>query len=410
MYSNQLFSLTLLFLNFYLGMTILNYLNWDSFPLLSALLLAVVAVILVQFGYFLFVFVRLAFYKKNVNETSRLPSVSIVVCARNELANLQELLPHLVAQDYPHFDIVIAIDRSTDGSAEYIKNEALVDKRIKFLEIDKDYDHVTPKKYALTAAIRGSDKDVVLLTDADCRPASDQWLRLMANELTDQKQIVLGFSPYYTESGFLNRLIRFETFYVALQYLSFALAGRPYMGVGRNLMYRRELFIQNKGFYTHLAVMGGDDDLLMNEIATANNTAICIDPDSFCYSIPKQTWADWLTQKKRHLSVSKKYKTKNKIMLGLLSALQVLSWGGVGVFLIGCLIYYPSSQSILLLGLLVFFIPRLLQWLILILANKKLGNTIAWYAIPFLDFVLHIYYVAMAAVMWANRKTKITWR
>ncbi len=410
MYSNQLFSLTLLFLNFYLGMTILNYLNWDSFPLLSALLLAVVVVVLVQFGYFLFVFVRLAFYKKKVNKTSRLPSVSIVVCARNELANLQELLPLLVSQDYPNFDIVIAIDRSTDGSAEYIKNEALVDKRIKYIEIDKDYDHVTPKKYALTATIRSSDKDVVLLTDADCRPASDQWLRLMANELTDQKQIVLGFSPYYTESGFLNRLIRFETFYVALQYLSFALAGRPYMGVGRNLMYRRELFIQNKGYYTHLAVMGGDDDLLMNEIATANNTAICIDPDSFCYSIPKQTWADWLTQKKRHLSVSKKYKTKNKIMLGLLSASQVLSWVLLGCFLIGCWVSYPLSQQMLLLGLAVFFVPRLLQWLILILTNNKLGNTIGWYAMPFLDFALHIYYVVMAAVMWANRKTKITWR
>jgi glycosyltransferase involved in cell wall biosynthesis len=379
-------------------------------PLTSVLLILLTVFVLVQCLYFLFVFVRLAFFKHSQTTASASPSVSIVVCARNELANLEELLPILIDQDYKKFDITIAIDRSTDGSAQYIRNLSLSHKKIKYIEIDKDYDHVTPKKYALTAAIRSSDKDLILLTDADCRPASNQWLRLMSDQINDQKQIVLGFSPYYTESGFLNRLIRFETFYVALQYLSFALAGRPYMGVGRNLMYRRELFITNKGYYTHLGVLGGDDDLLMNEIATASNTAICIDPTSFCYSIPKQTWADWLAQKKRHLSVSKHYKFKNKIMLGLLSASQVLSWVGLGCFLVACLVNYPISQSILVLGLAVFFIPRLLQWLILILANNKLGATIGWYAIPFLDFALHIYYIVMAMVIWANRKTKITWR
>jgi glycosyltransferase involved in cell wall biosynthesis len=391
-------------------MSLLQYLTWAKHPVLSAIFVLLAVVVVVQCVYFLFVFVRLAFFKYSQNTTNASPSVSIVICARNELANLQELLPILLDQDYKNFDIIIAIDRSNDGSAEYIRDVSLSHKKIKCLEIEKDYDHVTPKKYALTAAIRSSDNEVVLLTDADCRPASNQWLTLMADKLSDQKQIVLGFSPYYNESGFLNRLIRFETFYVALQYLSFALAGQPYMGVGRNLMYRRELFIANKGYYTHLGVMGGDDDLLMNEIATPNNTAICIDPDSFCYSIPKQTWAEWLAQKKRHLSVSKHYKSKNKIILGLLSASQVLSWVLLGCFSIGFLVNYPLTQHILWLGLSVFFIPRLLQWLVLIFANNKLGNTIGWYAMPLMDFVLHIYYIVMACVMWVNRKTKITWR
>lgn len=374
------------------------------------LLLMLSVTVLIQFIYFAFFFVRLAFFKQYQSTTLPLTSVSIVVCARNELANLQELLPLLIDQDYSGFDIIIAIDRSTDGSNEYIKSLSLNNKKIKYIEIDKDFRHVTPKKYALTAAIRSSDKEIILLTDADCRPASNQWLRLMANQLNNQKQIVLGFSPYYTESGFLNRLVRFETFYVALQYLSFSLAGKPYMGVGRNLMYRRELFIENKGFYTHLSVMGGDDDLLMNEIATPQNTTICIDPNSFCYSIPKQTWTDWFIQKKRHLSVGKHYKTSNKIILGTLSASHILSWALLGCFIVAGLVNYSISKNILSLGLITFFIPRFLQWLILILANHKLGNTVGWYAVPFIDFVLCLYYIVMAGVVWVNRKTKMSWQ
>ncbi len=388
----------------------LEYSKWTNHPAMVVLLLMLSVTVLIQFIYFAFFFVRLAFFKQYQSTTLPLTSVSIVVCARNELANLQELLPLLIDQDYSGFDIIIAIDRSTDGSNEYIKSLSLNNKKIKYIEIDKDFRHVTPKKYALTAAIRSSDKEIILLTDADCRPASNQWLRLMANQLNNQKQIVLGFSPYYTESGFLNRLVRFETFYVALQYLSFSLAGKPYMGVGRNLMYRRELFIENKGFYTHLSVMGGDDDLLMNEIATPQNTTICIDPNSFCYSIPKQTWTDWFIQKKRHLSVGKHYKTSNKIILGTLSASHILSWALLGCFIVAGLVNYSISKNILSLGLITFFIPRFLQWLILILANHKLGNTVGWYAVPFIDFVLCLYYIVMAGVVWVNRKTKMSWQ
>ncbi len=388
----------------------MQYPHWTMHPVLPVFFILLAVVVFVQCVYFSLVFVRLVFFKQYQNTILTPPSVSIVVCARNELANLQELLPLLIGQDYSDFDIIIAIDRSSDGSNEYIKSLSSNNKKIKYIEIDKDFRHVTPKKYALTAAIRSSDKEIILLSDADCRPASGQWLRLMANRLSTQKQIVLGFSPYYAESGFLNRLIRFETFYVAVQYLSFSLAGRPYMGVGRNLMYRRELFIENKGFYTHLSVMGGDDDLLMNEIATPQNTTICIDPNSFCYSIPKQTWADWFIQKKRHLSVGKHYKTSNKLMLGTLSASHILSWALLGCFTVAGLVNYSISKNILSLGLIIFFIPRFLQWLILILANRKLGDTVGWYAVPFIDLVLVLYYVFMAGVMWVNRKTKISWQ
>ena len=384
----------------------LHFLN--SWPL-SVLGISLMLAVLVHTGYVFFVFVRLAFYKSKI-ANSILPPVSIIVSAHNELENLRQLIPLLNNQQYPVFEVIIVNDRSKDDTIEFIENEAIIYDKVRFIHIDKDYDHVTPKKYALTTAIRNAKHEIVLLTDADCRPASEYWVERMAEKLDEDKKIVVGFSPYNKESGFLNRLIRFETFYVAVQYLSFALASKPYMGVGRNLMYHKNLFLENKGFYSHLKVMGGDDDLLMNEIATSKNTAICIDEEAFVYSEPKHNWTDWLNQKKRHLSVSKYYKSSNKITLGLLSISQILAWILFIVLSVSSISVFQSNPLYLYGSIVVFGFYLVIKSIVLVLINQKLGKTIGWYAIPFLDFVLSVYYVLMGFVAWKNRNTKIHWK
>lgn len=390
-------------------MDIFYFSDWLSYPVFYLLLGLFASVTLVQLYYILLVFTRLLF-KRQPNIPSYYPPVTVIVCAHNELENLRELLPMLNEQDYPAYEVIVMNDRSWDGTEEFADIEAKEWEKVRFIHIEQEYDHVTPKKYAITTGIRSAKHDVVLLTDADCRPTTDQWIKGMASHLTTEKQIVLGFSPYEKRSGFLNRLIRFETFYVAVQYLSFALSGNPYMGVGRNLMYRKSLFLQNKGFYTHLRITGGDDDLLMNEIANRQNTAVCIDPDTFMVSIPKITWQSWYWQKKRHLSVSKHYKTINKIRLALLTGTQILTW----MLFIGLAVWwglaFPNqlSHAILIGG--VFSIRLFTQWIILGIATRKLYKSVGWYAIPFMDFVLFIYYVIMSFVMWMNRRKKVRWR
>jgi glycosyltransferase involved in cell wall biosynthesis len=313
-------------------------------------------------------------------------------------------------QDYPKYEVMVMNDRSWDGTEEFADTEAKEWDKVRFLHIEQEYEHVTPKKYAITTAVRSAKHDVILLTDADCRPTTDQWIKGMANHLSSDKQIVLGFSPYERKTGFLNRLIRFETFYAALQYLSLALAGKPYMGVGRNLMYRKSLFLQNKGFYTHLRVTGGDDDLLINEIANHQNTAVCIDPDTFMVSIPKTTWNDWYRQKKRHLSVSKHYKIANKVRLALLSGTHVLAWLlFLGLAVWGAMIY-PNQLGYFILAGGLFGLRLLIQWIVLGIASRKLYKSVGWFVIPFMDLVLFIYYVSMSFVMWTNRRKKVRWR
>src|SRR5688572_33381892 len=129
----------------------------------------------------------------------------------------------------------------------------------------------------------------------------------MQDAYTNGVEVVLGYGAYYKRPGMLNKLIRFETFHSALQYFSLALAGLPYMGVGRNLSYKKELFLRNKGFSSINHVLSGDDDLFINQVATKHNVNVVLDQEAFTLSEPKRRFKDWIRQKNRHYSTGKYY-------------------------------------------------------------------------------------------------------
>ena len=382
----------------------------------------------IQLFYILFIFSRTAFYRDPVPRPADAPSgveapgVSIIVCAWNELPNLQALLPMLARQVYPTFEIIVMDDRSSDGTRDWLDSVAAHVPGLRYFHIDREHQHVTPKKYALTIGIRKAAYPLILLTDADCRPASTRWLAGMAAHLADPtRQIVIGVSPYERRPGWLNRLIRYETLYTAVQYVSLALAGHPYMGVGRNLMYRRDLFLNNRGFYSHMRVLGGDDDLFLNEVATARNVAVCLYPETFTESRPKQTWDAWRRQKRRHLSVGRHYQTKNKIWLGLLSLSHVLLWLLTPALLPlavapllrtgwPAMLSTPDTQFwLVVLALWVFRLVAF--WLVVGRISQRLGHMVHWAGIPAMDVVLAGYYaVAGVKTLFNRQKNKLAWR
>jgi len=374
----------------------------------------------IQLFYLLFIFSRTAFYSDPADRSITDPGaaidrpaagVSVVVCAWNEKDNLRELLPLLDRQKYPAFEVLVMDDRSNDGTQAFLENEASNWPHVRFIRINREYEHITPKKYALTVGIRNAQHDIVLVTDADCRPVSEDWITGMVAHLSDEtKQIVLGFSPYERRPGMLNRLIRYETLYTAVQYFSLALAGRPYMGVGRNLMYRRALFLANKGFYSHMRVMGGDDDLFMNEVATSRNTTVSLLPETFMFSKPKETFAAWRHQKRRHLSVGKHYKKSNQVWLGLLSSSHIMTWL-LGLIIGVLALSDPWRPEFQLVGGL-FLLRLLLFWTIVGRISYRLGHTVHWMAIPGLDIALSTYYTIMGFITLRPRRkqTRMNWR
>jgi len=189
--------------------------------------------------------------------------------------------------------------------------------------------------------IKGAKHEHLLFTDADCKPLDNQWVKTMMRNFSDKTEIVLGYSKYEKLPGLLNKLIRFDTLNIAIQYLSFAKAGSPYMGVGRNLAYKKSLFFKHKGFATHYHIVSGDDDLFINQAATPTNTRTEISPESFTVSRVKKDWHGWIEQKRRHLATWKEYKSSDKIRLGIYPFAQAFFWMSFIVLLIVLLIFQP---------------------------------------------------------------------
>ncbi|MCH7402740.1 glycosyltransferase [Belliella kenyensis] len=284
----------------------------------------------VQLIYILFIFSRLALFKakqaKEITEP-KAEGVTVVIAAHNEKDNLKKLIPILCNQDYPNFDIMVINDRSFDGTRSLLEKMMARYPQIRTVTVKYTPDHVTSKKYALTLGIKVAKHDVLLLTDADCIPASDQWIRQMTAPVREQgKTFALGFSPYEHDRGFLNKWIQFETLWTAILYFSFALWKAPFMGVGRNLCYRRSFFMEKKAFKDLWQITCGDDDLFINKYATGKNTALVISPDSITVSKPKSTWKQFFIQKKRHFYAGKFYRARDKNKIGLYTFTHLLFW------------------------------------------------------------------------------------
>lgn len=242
--------------------------------------------------------------------------MSVIVCARNEGENLQDYLQTLLAQDYPKFEVIVVNDGSEDKTQEVLERYALVSNNLYVTFVPRDAHMISTKKLALTIGAKAAHYDYLLLTDADCRPESRQWIREMVKGFAPKKghetEIVLGYGAYFEEDTLLNSLLNYDTLFNGMQYLGMAAAGHPYMGVGRNLAYRRATFFEHSGFRGLLAERAGDDDLFVNKIATRHNTSIVCSRESLTWSVPKHTWQEWIHQKRRHLSVSPNYKAGSK--------------------------------------------------------------------------------------------------
>ncbi len=360
---------------------------------LSLLCVAVISIQLIGFIFLLF-----SFRKTDECISHEQVPVSVIVCAHDEEENLRELVPLLLQQDYPQFEIIIVEDRCNDETYDYLLHATKENERLKMVRVAFKPDHINGKKFALTLGIKAAHYDWVLLTDADCRPASHQWIAQVAEGFGSSKQIVLGFSPYYKTPGLLNAFIRFESFLTGIQFIGMALLSKPYMGVGRNLAYRKNLFLSTNGFNTHLDVTGGDDDLFVNQHANAKNTSVRIGAEALVFSKPKETWQEFLHQKLRHLSVGKQYKFSNKILLGLFSLSWILTW-----FLVLPALFFSPWKEILLS----LFIARLVA-LILVMhfGPKKLGASFEAGKAPFLDFMYAFYYLVTGAKALFVKKIK----
>ncbi|RYY34861.1 MAG: glycosyltransferase [Sphingobacteriaceae bacterium] len=326
---------------------------------------------------------RLAWYKPMPQLLKVDIPISVIIAARNEEANLKYNLPLILEQDYPDFEVVVVNDCSVDESDLLLLELENKYPHLKVVTITEHVRFKTGKKFALTLGIKAAKNEHLLFTDADCTPATEHWIARMAANFSTSAQIVLGYSPFYKTKGVLNAFSRFETLKTAISYLSAAIGGDPYMGVGRNLAYTKTLFFKNKGFAAHMHVMAGDDDLFVNQNGSADNTTVEAHPDSFMFTNAKDTWRGWYRQKTRHAGVGKLYKNNHR---------RMLSWEALSGFLFYillalCIIF--KFEPILAIGL--YTVRLATQLFVYNKAFKTIGGKDLLFFLPLLDLIYYLY-------------------
>jgi cellulose synthase/poly-beta-1,6-N-acetylglucosamine synthase-like glycosyltransferase len=356
---------------------------------------------LIELFYYLWFYLAVYLYQPSENSVDKVP-VSVIICARNEAENLRKFLPSVLEQDYPSFEVIVVNDCSEDNSDDVLGTFLLKYPNLRISPISKDPKFTHNKKFAQFIGIKAAANEILLLTDADCQPESDKWMEKMTSNFTSPVDFVLGYGGYLHEKGLLNRYIRYDSMFIGMQYLGMAIKGIPYMGVGRNLAYKRSVFFRNKGFGAHNRVISGDDDLFVNANASKANTRVEFRPGSHTRSIPAASLKEWIKQKQRHLTTAGFYRIRDKILLTLEPVSRIIFYT-LFIILLSSLFLWPA--------LVAFFVLRLIiQLMVIARTQKKLNESklILFSAIfdifsPFINSAIYL-------STFYNRTGRITWK
>jgi len=319
----------------------------------------------IQLFYYYFFYLSVYTYKPVAPGKATHP-VSVIICARNEAENLSNFLPAVLEQDYPDYEVIVVNDCSEDNSYDILGKFLMQYPHLKISTVNKDPKFTHNKKFAQFIGIKAAKNEILLFTDADCQPESDKWLEGMTSHFDDKITFVLGYGGYLAEKGLLNKYIRYDSMTIAMQYLGMAIRGIPYMGVGRNLAYRRSAFFANKGFGVHTNLASGDDDLFINTNASGLNTCVEFTKYTHTRSVPKSTVSEWITQKKRHLTTGPYYKLRDKLLLTAEPVTRIIFYMAF-IVLLSFSFFWPFVLGI--------FVARLItQIIVFVLVQKRLNE------------------------------------
>ena len=364
--------------------------------------------VLIQCGY-AFLFFR-GLKNATADSVKQEQKVSVVICARNEAANLQQFLPAVLEQDYPQalFEVIVVNDASTDDSEAVLRAFSERYMQLRVVTIATATPRTLPgKKFALQKGIAAATHELVLLTDADCHPATPNWISTMVAQVSvkNKATLVLGYGAYENKPGLLNRFIHWETAHTCMQYAAYAAAGKTYMGVGRNMLYSKslpELALADVTFRdSYQATPSGDDDLLVSAIAKHAHTTVCLDPKAHTISTAQDTWAKWWKQKTRHASTGKYYRKAVRNLLGLYGLSHSFYWFG------GLLLLLTGGTGTIAATVWALFLIRLfLYWLLAgkwysTLNEKKL---LLFYPLGDLGWALYNVFLS-PFIFWKNKQT-----
>lgn len=297
----------------------------------------------------------------------QLPPVSVIVYASYNAAELEETLPGILTQEYPgEFEVIVVNDGSCSELSDVVKRYSHDYPNLYQTFVPEKAHNLSRKKLAISLGIKAARTDYVVLTEACGRPGSRRWLRLMARHFVSGKEVVIGWGRI---AGLRSAMKSFDQAATGATWLSAALAGHPYRGTALNIGYSRRLFFEAKGFSRTLNLHHGDDDLFVNQIATAENTAVELSAAARVSALAENPSAMWREEKLRHTFTARMLPKGPRRMMGLST---LMMWVWVAATAVCAVFTIPNMLPVCVLAVLAaaLWIPLSLAWL---RAGKALG-------------------------------------
>ncbi len=329
---------------------------------------------LVQLLFYLIVYRRPYRYEKQRTEIlvadDQLPGVSVIITSKNDAEELKKNLPYVLEQDYPNFEVIVVNSGSTDETDTVLKAAQQVYPHLYHTYVPPGADTVNEKKLALTLGIKAAKHEILLFTEAYCKPCSTRWIREYGKEFTKGRDLVLGYSRLSLAPDVpIRRFIRFDNLMHQLNFLSMAIAGKPYTAMGRNLAYKKSLFFERKGFSPILHIDGGEYDLFINRVARDKDAGVVLSRSSMTETNVVDRFFTWRSLKSSYVYTKQFYR-------GL--AAQLFRWETLSMyafyllFLTVGIASLATGNLIALAACCLLFLCRLAVQLIVINKNSQL--------------------------------------
>ena len=328
---------------------------------------------LIQLFFWLCFYKRPYSYQKKKREIAvpdeALPAISVIVTSRNSAEELAQNLPFIIEQDYPDFEVIVVNRGSTDDTDMVLKAAEQKHPRLYHTYVPAEADGINEKKLALTLGIKAAKNDYLLFTEAYCRPCSKQWIKEYGKEFTQDKEVVLGFSRLeIPKKTALRGFILYDNLIHHLKFLSMAILHKPFMGIGRNLAYKKELFFRHKGYSPILNLEGGEDDIYINRIAPKKKTGVVLSRESITETDSVKNFSTWRTLKSGYLYSKQYYKGFSFRIFGLETFSKYLFYLSlIGSIVLGVL---TNNHILTALALFLFVVRYAVQWRVITLNSR----------------------------------------
>ena len=277
-----------------------------------ALLISFVLMFLIQLFYQILM-AHFSLSGKKKDKPVDYPSFSIIVPSRNYEENLRELIPTLLEQDYPEFEVVVVDDCSYDATEWYLNELKLQSNKLKTSRIIQETDF--PNALAITIGIRAASNEWLIFLNPLCRVSGKDWLKSFAEELNPKSEAAFGFVNYTNSYGSMRKFIKYENFDSFILYGSARYLGLSMPITDMNVAYKREQFLSRRGFAAVLDSPFSENELYLNKISNRSNSVYLQNRATAVSFVGDTDWYDGMNFKKKQLLLKKKFTVGQSIFL-----------------------------------------------------------------------------------------------